>query len=221
MLDDAKLFILPAIPYFWFSPPAIRKPDDTCSPCLCWKLFAVSAAPFKSEAETLDGSSRRLLAVCSTACLSAHVVPVAGAAALDDDVDILENLLCNSLSCRFRLDAAGGGAFDTEFWRGGTGGGLLPIPKLGTETPACPSRFSAPWFSTPCAVASCRLVSVYGGGGDGVYSSGFEFCRGGSRGGRLGAGFAPTLVGAEAGFGCRAGGLGTRAAPADPAESAL
>jgi hypothetical protein len=31
----AKLFTLPAIPYFWLSPLAARQPDAACSPCRC------------------------------------------------------------------------------------------------------------------------------------------------------------------------------------------
>lgn len=139
MLDDAKLFTLLVMPYFWLSPLAARKPDATWSPCLCWKLFAVVAAPRKSEAETLEGSSRRPSAVRRAACFSAHVVPVVGGVPPEDDVDILENLLCSSLNCGFWLAGAGGdmGRLDVEFWRGGTGGGAaLPIPKPGTDTPA-------------------------------------------------------------------------------------
>jgi hypothetical protein len=104
----AKLFIFPARPYFWFSPLAARQPDAACSPCRCWKLLAVVAAPFKSDAETLDGSLRRLLAVLRVACLSAHDVPVLGAVSAEDEVVILANLFCSSFSCGPLPAAAGG-----------------------------------------------------------------------------------------------------------------
>lgn len=104
----AKLFILPAMPYFWFSPLAVRQPDAACSPCRCWKLLAVDAAPFRSEAETLDGSLRKLLAVLRAACLSAHDVPVLGAVSAADGVVILANLFCNSFSCGPLPAVAGG-----------------------------------------------------------------------------------------------------------------
>jgi hypothetical protein len=97
--DDAKLLTLPASPYFWFSPFAALKPDATCAPCRCWKLLAVDAAFFISAPETLEGSSRRPLAVRNAACLSAHDVPVAGGTVLEVPVDIFPNLLCNSPSC--------------------------------------------------------------------------------------------------------------------------
>ncbi len=118
-LEDAKALTLPAIPYFWFSPFADFSPDATCSPCLCWKSFAVDAALLRSEADTLLGSSRRLLAVRRAACFSAHVVPVVGAGAVvpEDDVDIWENLFCNPPNCGFRLASAGGATdvLDAEF----------------------------------------------------------------------------------------------------------
>lgn len=98
-LDDARLLTLAAIPYFWLSELADFHPDATCSPCRCWKLFAVDAAPFRSEADTLEGSLRKLLAVRSAACLSAHDVPIAGGSAGDFGPDNLANLLCSSLIC--------------------------------------------------------------------------------------------------------------------------
>ena len=61
--------------------------------------MAVEAALFMSEAETLDGSLRKLLAVLRAACLSAHDVPVLGAASGVEDVDIFANRFCSSLSC--------------------------------------------------------------------------------------------------------------------------
>jgi len=171
----------------------------------------------------LDGSSRRLLAVRSAACLSAHDVPVAGGEAGDFGPDILANLLCSSFICEPRLGGAGGGKTDleAEFCRGGTGGdgfarggtggeAVRPIPKPDTETPAWPRRPRAPWFSTPCSgLASC-VASLYVGGGAGANSSGFEFWRGGSggRGGRLGFGLAAPAVGGVAAPGLNAGGLG-------------
>jgi hypothetical protein len=95
----AKLLTLPAMPYFWFSPLAARQPDAACSPCLCWKLLAVEAALFRSEPDTFDGSLRKLLAVLSAACLSAHEVPVLGADSGVEDVFIRANLFCSSFSC--------------------------------------------------------------------------------------------------------------------------
>jgi len=95
----AKPLTLLAMPYFSFSPFAARQPDAACSPCLCWKLLAVEAALFRSEPETFEGSLRKLLAVLSAACLSAHDVPVLGADSGVEDVFILANLFCNSLSC--------------------------------------------------------------------------------------------------------------------------
>jgi hypothetical protein len=106
--DDAKLLTLPASPYFWFSPFAALKPDATCAPCRCWKLLAVDAAFFISAPETLEGSSRRPLAVRNAACLSAHDVPVAGGTVLEVPVDIFPNLLCNSPSCDPCSVVAGG-----------------------------------------------------------------------------------------------------------------
>lgn len=116
--------------------------------------MAVDAAPLKSEAETLDGSLRRLLAVLRAACLSAHDVPVLGAVSANDGVVILANLFCSSLSCApllaiageeagtvaDELDvwrAGGGGGGAIVRWRGGTGGDAFrPMPSPGTDTPA-------------------------------------------------------------------------------------
>lgn len=104
----ARLFTLPAMPYFWFSPLAARQPDAACSPCRCWKLLAVDAALFKSAPETFEGSLRRLPAVLSAACLSAHDVPVLGAVSAVEEVVILANRFCSSFSCGPLLAVAGG-----------------------------------------------------------------------------------------------------------------
>lgn len=62
---------------------------------------------------------------------------------------------------------------------------------------------------TPCAGVPCCVASLYVGGGGGVNSSGLEFCRGGSRGGRLGFGLGGGAGdAAEAAPGRKAGGLG-------------
>lgn len=68
----------------------------------------MDAALFKSEPETFDGSLRKLLAVLRAACLSAHDVPVLGADSGVEDVFILANLFCSSLSCGPLPVAAGG-----------------------------------------------------------------------------------------------------------------
>jgi hypothetical protein len=129
VLPEAKLLSLPATPYFWFSPFAALKPDATCAPCRCWKLFAVDAALLISAAETFEGSSRRPLAVLSAACLSAHDVPVVGAGLLEPPVDIVENLFCNSPSCDpgpgVARGATAGAIAEAEFCLGGTGGELV------------------------------------------------------------------------------------------------
>lgn len=56
-----------------------------------------------------------------------------------------------------------------------------PMSKPGTEMPAWPRRFTAPWSG----VGTC-VASEYAGGGAGVFKSGCEFCRGGRRGGSAG-----------------------------------
>lgn len=95
-----------------------------------------------SDKDTLDGSLRKLLAVFSAACFSAHVVPVAGAPC--DGFDMLANLDWSSPNCGDRLVSGAGGV---EFCRGGTGGDAVrPILKPGTETPDDPSLFNAPWL---------------------------------------------------------------------------
>jgi hypothetical protein len=137
------------MPYFWLRELADFHPDATCSPCLWRKLFAVDAVAFKSEADTLDGSLRKLLAVLSAACLSAHDVPVAGASAGDFGPVILANRFCSSFICDPGPAATEGGVlvFELEFCRGGTGGdgfarggtggeAVRPMPRPGTDTPA-------------------------------------------------------------------------------------
>lgn len=53
------------------------------------------------------------------------------------------------------------------------------------------------------------MASLYVGGGGGALKSGFEFCRGGSRGGRLGFGLvAAGGGGGDAAPGLKAGGFG-------------
>ena len=105
-------------------------------------------------------------------------------------------------------------------WRGGTGGDALrPMPKPGTDTPAWPRRFKAPWF-IDCA-AGCCIASPYEGGAGGVYSSTFSVCRGGSLGGKPG-GF-PLGAGAGGGvaaLGLNAGGFG-KCAVLSPVVSVL
>lgn len=64
---------------------------------------------------------------------------------------------------------------------------LLLIPKPGTDTPACPSRLSAPWFRVAGLGADGCVASPYVGGGAGVFSSGYSFCLGGRTGGGLAA----------------------------------
>jgi hypothetical protein len=234
----AKLFTLPAMPYFWLSPLAARQPEAACSPCRCWKLFAVEAAPFRSEAETLDGSLRKLLAVLRAACLSAHDVPVAGADSAGDEAVILANRFCNSWSCGPLPAVAGGDSGadvdELELWRAGGGGGAIvrpprggtggeavrPIPNPGTDTPAWPKRFMAPWLRTGAA-GCCCIASPYEGGAGGVYSSTFSVWRGGSLGGRPG-GFdrEAGAGGGVAAFGRKAGGLG-RFAVLNPVVSVL
>jgi hypothetical protein len=77
---EARLFTLPAIPYFWFKLLAVFHPAATCSPWRSRKLFAVEAALRASERVTLEGSLCRVFTVLRAACFSAHVVPVAGGA---------------------------------------------------------------------------------------------------------------------------------------------
>lgn len=63
----------------------------------------------------------------------------------------------------------------------------LPIPKPGTETPAWPRRLTACWFKEEEGGLGALgwVASPYVGGGGGVNSSGYSFCRGGRTGGGL------------------------------------
>lgn len=82
-------------------------------------------------------------------------------------VDMPANRVWSSPSCEpWPAGAVGEGA-DAEFWRAGTGGGgciwrvgtggdaVRPTPKPGTDIPACPKRFIAPWLSMPCEGFAC------------------------------------------------------------------
>ncbi len=77
-------------------------------------------------------------------------MPSLGASGSDlgDEVENRENRDWSSLSCKvFVVEAAGAGLCEGDVVAGG-GRGVFgfdpPIPKPGTETPAAPSRLSAP-----------------------------------------------------------------------------
>jgi len=140
----------------------------------------VLAATFASLNDTEDGSFLNADAVLSAACFCANVVPSDGLSDLGDAAVSRENRDCNSFNWGDAFVCAVGD-FVGEFDAGGGNGGFLPsIPNPGTDTPAAPNLSSAPWFIIPLCVSGS--VEVYLGG----ELIGVEFCRGGSRGGRLG-----------------------------------
>jgi len=92
----------------------------------------------------------------------------------------------------------------------GTGGdAVLPISNPGTDTPACPSRPSAPWFRIPLAGSATGGLLVYPGGGESGVDAGCGFLAG-NLGGRAGGGLAPAAVVGDPPMapGRNAGGLG-------------
>lgn len=158
--------------------------------------------------------------VLRAACFCAHVVPWLGGGGCGDAVpSFVEDLPMPNLENRAwssftEVEEAGGGAV-AELGlglaladRGGGSTGLLPpppIPSPGTDNPAEPSRSTAPWFRKPVC-----LLGASGAGSRGCAPGELVFCRGGSRGGRLGGGaFPATEV-----YG--GGGLVTGAPPSAP-----
>lgn len=158
------------------------------------------AALLASDSDTELGFFLKSVMVLRAACFCAHVVPWLGGggdAAVPDEFEpdptpSLEKRDCSSLL----MPPDGGSACLGLLPRGGGGGckGLPlplplplapppPMPSPGTDTPAAPSRLSAPWLRNP----TCWLS----GGAWACAPGEAEFVRGGSRGGRLGGGGLP------------------------------
>lgn len=157
--------------------------------------MAIDAAARASEKDTEDGSLRKEDAVFRAACFCAHVVPWpadVGASCWPsgEEVENFAKRDWSSPSCGVLGLAAGAGGGGAAACRlaGRGGDGLGAISKPGTDTPAAPNLFMAPWFNMPwCAGGSAS--KLYGGGAAGVCSSTCSVCLGGSRGGSEGFGF--------------------------------
>lgn len=154
------------------------------------------AAVLASEKETELGFFFKSDMVRSAACFSAQVVPCAGAAAVGavepcpppPPSPSLPNRDCSSLLPPDPPAGLDGFGLLRPIVGGGSGGRLFPfplplIPSPGTDTPAAPSRFKAPWFRNPPPPPPPPPLAL----GLGVVGEAL-FCRGGSRGGRLGGG---------------------------------
>ena len=158
LVDPAYDPTLSATPYLSFRPLALFSPAATWSPWRWRKLLTVPAADLASDRDTDDGSLWNADAVLSAACFCCQEVPSAagGVACAGGDaavalVVILEKRFCSSLVCALLAPGRGRGgcAGGVDAWSGELAGLGRPMPSAGTDTPAAPRRFTAPWLSMP------------------------------------------------------------------------
>lgn len=139
--SSTKLLNRLEIPYFWSIPLIFFFPDSIWSLWRSRKLRTVDVALLASLGDTEVGSLWKDRAVLKAAFFCSVLVPCeglweAGEEGLEEETFILENRAWSSFW------GAASDPWDV----------LVPppldllIPRLGTDTPALPSRFIAPWF---------------------------------------------------------------------------